>query len=244
MSQRLSDISITGLSIPEETLPQRSIQPEIQEEKITLVELPYLQSVPNIEPYLRADLMVDLLYIMRHDGLENLAEAQYPIERATGVSLEPEETKEKNIESRVMRQNIMDSFKYGSLEDAMNRYIFRGAENIQITPEIEAFRKELRDNILRRGVNALSRLVDKSDPARPESLIFNHSSQDIHRRTQEIEVELIKNEPEVIERDDIQCRCGSTRIQTSSRQLRGADEPETVEYHCVSCKARWKSSAA
>jgi len=94
------------------------------------------------------------------------------------------------------------------------------------------------------GVEALQRAIERADPSQPQSIIFNHPSQEAHEATQKVEIELILNKPEVVERDDIQCRCGSRKIQTAVVQTRGGDEPATVFARCVACNARWKFSAA
>lgn len=95
------------------------------------------------------------------------------------------------------------------------------------------------------GLGNLQEAIQRSDPSHPESIIFNHPFQEVNKNTLKVEIELILNEPEVIERNDIQCRCGSRRIQVSAPiQTRSADEPATYFARCVECKKKWKFSAA
>lgn len=95
------------------------------------------------------------------------------------------------------------------------------------------------------GIEAVQLAISQADPSRPESIIFNNPLQERNKATLKIENELILNEPEVIERNDIQCECGARRIQVSPPiQMRSADEPATYFARCVACKRKWKFSAA
>lgn len=89
------------------------------------------------------------------------------------------------------------------------------------------------------GSQSLQEAIDIADPADPSSFIFLHPLQEENKTTETIEFELIKNEPEVLERTDMVCECGSKKILTTTKQIRRADEPASVLAQCVSCKRRW-----
>jgi len=121
---------------------------------------------------------------------------------------------------------------------------------IQQVPAVQPFlTKELIPDLLylyqTGGIGAVQEAVSKADPAHPETLIFNHPSQDAHRATFKVEMDLIQNIPNVVESDDIQCTCGSRRVQISPPiQTRSADEPATYFARCVMCTKQWRFSAA
>lgn len=53
--------------------------------------------------------------------------------------------------------------------------------------------------------------------------------------------EFIKN-PFEVEEGVLECRCGSKRVFSYSKQCRGADEPMTTFAQCVACKSKWSYS--
>jgi len=96
-----------------------------------------------------------------------------------------------------------------------------------------------------KGEQNLVNAIQLADPNNPPSIIFNHPFQKVHEQTLKIETEMILDEPETIERDDIQCNCGSKRVQTRGPiQTRGGDEPGTIFARCVTCRRQWRFSAA
>ena len=101
--------------------------------------------------------------------------------------------------------------------------------------------------ILNAGVSRLAELITQADPSHPSSIIFQHPSQGVHEQTQKVEIELIKDEPDVEKREDIVCpdkRCASRRVQLVPVQTRSADEPPTIFARCAQCKVQWRFSAA
>lgn len=48
--------------------------------------------------------------------------------------------------------------------------------------------------------------------------------------------------PFEIEEGVIECRCGSKRVYSYSKQTRSADEPMTTYAECVKCGAKWQYS--
>jgi DNA-directed RNA polymerase subunit M/transcription elongation factor TFIIS len=48
--------------------------------------------------------------------------------------------------------------------------------------------------------------------------------------------------PFEIEEGALECRCGSKRVFSYSKQTRSCDEPMTTFAQCMSCKSKWKYS--
>lgn len=135
-------------------------------------------------------------------------------------------------------QELRLAFRNGGLDG------FFATINPEMTSEQ---RSTLTTELYAQGAQVLAQVINRADPSRPESIIFQHPSQEVHRQTQKVEIDLIKDEPELVERTDIQCRntrCGARRIQTAIVQTRSADEPATVFARCVACKSQWQFSLA
>lgn len=86
--------------------------------------------------------------------------------------------------------------------------------------------------------------IAKADPKSPVSILFSHPSQDVHKAKEEKEINLMTDIGELIEREGIKCKCGSGFVQINTRQSRRADEPATVDAHCVECGRNWSFSSA
>lgn len=134
-------------------------------------------------------------------------------------------------------------------ESARKREIFKtyqeqGWEGFLILMSSIMLPNIITQNVYNFGRLALQQHVANCDPTDPSTIIFRHRSQEIHVATQKVEMDIIKNEPEVVEREDIQCSCGSRKVKTTQKQTRSADEPATVRAMCVTCKKSWQFSAA
>lgn len=82
-------------------------------------------------------------------------------------------------------------------------------------------------------IKSLDELSDRSKRLRAEALEFvagaKHSEFHIKNMT--------------FKEGEFQCkRCKSKKIMTSQKQMRSADEPMTVFYHCTDCEHRWKTN--
>ena len=60
-------------------------------------------------------------------------------------------------------------------------------------------------------------------------------------RVQNEQNDFIEN-PFEVEEGVIECKCGSKRVFSYSKQTRGADEPMTTFAQCMSCKKSWSYS--
>tara|TARA_B100001093_G_scaffold281608_1_gene269041 strand:- start:2155 stop:2610 length:456 start_codon:yes stop_codon:yes gene_type:complete len=68
-----------------------------------------------------------------------------------------------------------------------------------------------------------------------------HSCFDTSSRQLTEQDDFIEN-PFEVEEGVLECKCGSKRVFSYSKQTRGADEPMTTFAICVSCNAKWTYS--
>jgi len=86
--------------------------------------------------------------------------------------------------------------------------------------------------------------VDKSqvlNNIKKKKIGWNHSCFDDIRNTIQEQDDFVKN-PFEIEEGALECRCGSKRVFSYSKQTRSCDEPMTTFAQCMSCKSKWKYS--
>lgn len=70
---------------------------------------------------------------------------------------------------------------------------------------------------------------------------WNSTFFDLDQKKIEEQDEFIEN-PFDIEEGVLECRCGSKRVFSYSKQVRSADEPTTTYAQCMACKAKWSYS--
>jgi len=70
---------------------------------------------------------------------------------------------------------------------------------------------------------------------------WNHASFDFARAQMEEQDDFIEN-PFEVEEGVIDCKCGSKRVFSYSKQSRSADEPMTTYAQCVKCNSKWQYS--
>lgn len=75
-----------------------------------------------------------------------------------------------------------------------------------------------------------------------EQLGWKHGSFNNVIHKQEEQDDFIVN-PFEIEEGVIECRCGSKRVFSYSKQCRGSDEPTSIFAECMACKAHWVDNA-
>lgn len=214
----------------------------------TLNELQRIQQVPGIQPFLTAGLVPDLIYLLQWEGVEAILQQQYPRPEPPPAQDDialPAPPDPQTVQNQRRRSSVRTAFRVDGVRGAVLELIFPDQDptDEEVAAAANA-QLELTNTIYDLGTVRLAALVAATDPNNPTSIIFNHPSQDVHRMTQKVELELIKNEPDVVERTTIQCACGSGRVRTTTVQTRSADEPATVFAQCVVCKSKWKMSAA
>lgn len=232
MSGRLANLEVGSLKTnrtrraPTTQLPSLILQAEQATQSQALSNIPevqILQQIPGIQPFLIRDLIPDLIYLLQYEGSKLLIEA-----------LPKREDGKLSSNTPITPEELLSVFQNQGWERFLS----------VLATQINAPVSDIVNNIYTRGIRRLSILVAQADPKNPNSIIFRHPSQEIHIKTQEIELEIIRNEPEVAERDDLQCACGQRRIRTVTVQTRGGDEAGTVFAECVVCKRKWKFSSA
>lgn len=218
---------ITSLGRPKGKTTQRATPTEllqaeqlIAKERVqSIPEIELLQSVPGIGPFLVVpELIPDMVYIYQLEGVQSAVQQMFP-------------------GSNPMHREIIEVFQRSTLSETA-RYIADTFIKLGGSPEITA---ELIWQVMNRdGIAKFASLIATSDPNKPESFIWLHQSQDSFKNIQKVEVELIKNEPDVVERTDIKCAgCKQTRIRTVPIQLKRADEASDYLATCVSCRRHW-----
>jgi len=255
MSRRLADITVGALKTStikrtrQAELP--TLAPAVSQLTLEAAEIPefqLLQQIPGIKPFLTVDLIPDLINILQYEGIKGLLDQLFPVQlepEGQDIINEPASINPEVIIYQKKRENIETAFRIGDLEGAIIQIISPGTEPPPPeTASIIELKANYKEQIYNLGVQRMTIIVSRANPKNPNSIIFDHSTQNVHRDTEKVEVELILNEPEIVESDVIQCVCGSRRIRTHKVQTRSADEPETVFASCVTCKRNWKFSSA
>jgi len=70
------------------------------------------------------------------------------------------------------------------------------------------------------------------------NMVWDHSFFDSARYRQEEQDDFIEHPFEISE-GALECRCGSKRVFSYSKQCRSCDESTTVFAECVACKSKW-----
>ena len=70
---------------------------------------------------------------------------------------------------------------------------------------------------------------------------WNHETYADEKAKQDEQDDFIEN-PFEIEEGVIECKCGSKRVFSYSKQTRSADEPMTTYAECVECSSKWTYS--
>jgi len=192
----------------------QSQQSTAKESLQTIPEIDLLRTIPGIGPFMAPDLIPDLLWIVQTEGLRDIISKYYP------------------GNEQVARQ-VMDIYQRGNLEGTISWFV----KAMQVADP--AVPGQLIEYANRFGITKLAPMVAAADPNNPASIIFQHSSQKGFQDIQKIEIELIANEPDVVERDDIQCACGKSKVMVTPIQLRSADEGNSFLIRCVVCKREW-----
>ena len=96
-------------------------------------------------------------------------------------------------------------------------------------------------NILYQVINDIingKKLKDILDELKNGNILWKHPSMDIYRKEEEEQDEFIVN-PFQVEEGIVECRCGSKRVYSYSKQTRSGDEGITSFHQCLKCKSKW-----
>lgn len=225
-NRRIQDLSVAkgSLKSASRSRPIRQAPiTNIEEQQLTheqaLMNLPAvrpLMAVPGIEPFIRSQLVPDLIDMYQWAGITHVIK--------TLELVDAEQTPEELVEE------LVETYAYSGLQGL--------TDSIQeIDPETDV--SGLEALITEGGVTSLTELVATTTP---ETIVYNHPTQKLNKETEKVEIDLIKNEPDVAERFDISpCEsCGSRKIKPLPRQTRSGDEAWSLFALCVSCKHEWR----
>lgn len=84
-------------------------------------------------------------------------------------------------------------------------------------------------------LDELTRLIKNNE------LGWNHNSYDDEKHKIRDQDDFIEH-PFEVEEGVLECRCGSKRVYSFSKQTRSADEPMTTYAECVKCNSKWTYS--
>ena len=85
------------------------------------------------------------------------------------------------------------------------------------------------------------KLKDIVESIKQDRIGWRHASFDFAKSQLDEQDDFIQN-PFQVEEGVIDCRCGSKRVFSYSKQCRSADEPMTTYAHCVECNSKWQYS--
>ncbi len=218
---------ITSLGRPKGKATQRATPAELlQAEQViarervqSIPEIELLQNVPGIGPFIAIpEFIPDMVYVFQLEGLNSVMAQMFP---GSNPLL-------KEVSDVFRRSTINETVKY--ISDLYTRL----GGTTTIAPEL------ILQILNRDGITRFSTIIAAADPLKPESVIFEHPSQEIFKTIQKVEAELIKNEPDVIESTDIKCAgCKQSKVKKTPVQLRSADEAADWLITCVVCHRHW-----
>ena len=82
------------------------------------------------------------------------------------------------------------------------------------------------------------KLPDLLKNLKEHKILWKHSSLNKYILVEEEQDEFIIN-PFQVEEGIVECRCGSKRVYSYSKQTRSGDEGITSFHQCLKCKAKW-----
>jgi DNA-directed RNA polymerase subunit M/transcription elongation factor TFIIS len=101
--------------------------------------------------------------------------------------------------------------------------------------------EETYKNILYQVISDISlgkKLQDILEDIKSHKVLWKHESLNDFIKEEEEQDEFIVN-PFQIEEGIVECRCGSKRVYSYSKQCRSGDEGVTSFHQCLKCKAKW-----
>jgi DNA-directed RNA polymerase subunit M/transcription elongation factor TFIIS len=212
-------------------LPPLQVQTQQSSENQAISSIPELQlisQIPGSQPFLIQDMIPDVVFLLQYEGSKAFIGTLPKDENRNIITANP-------TGLAVMRPEEL-------LQILINQTLDALLVSLQLITGISP--NDLLTRIYNLGLQVLAGLFGRADPLNPSSLIFGHESQEIHVKTREIEIDIIKNEPEVTESATETCACGSKNVRTVPVQMRGGDEPATILARCGKCKLQWRFSSA
>jgi DNA-directed RNA polymerase subunit M/transcription elongation factor TFIIS len=101
--------------------------------------------------------------------------------------------------------------------------------------------EETYKKIIYQVINDISmgkKLQDVLNDIKNHNILWKHQSLNEFIKEEEEQDEFIVN-PFQIEEGIVECRCGSKRVYSYSKQCRSGDEGVTSFHQCLKCKSKW-----
>ena len=120
-------------------------------------------------------------------------------------------------------------------------------DNIKIIEKYVYEKSKTESEYKRNLYQAIGDIINKKklkhilDDVKQNRIGWQHPSFDFAKSQIDEQDDFIQN-PFQVEEGVIDCRCGSKRVFSYSKQSRSADEPMTTYAHCVECNSKWQYS--
>ena len=120
-------------------------------------------------------------------------------------------------------------------------------DNIKIIEKYVYEKSKTESEYKRNLYQAIGDIINKKklkhilDDVKQNRIGWQHPSFDFAKSQIDEQDDFIQN-PFQVEEGVIDCRCGSKRVFSYSKQSRSADEPMTTYADCVECNSKWQYS--
>ncbi len=141
---------------------------------------------------------------------------------------------------------MSDDQLYRTLGRKALNVVLNNPKNIEIIESLIFINstRETYDLILYQTVGNIinkNKLSDIVKQLKERKVGWNHKDYDIERQNLKQQDDFIEN-PFEVEEGVIECKCGSKKVFSYSKQVRSADEPMTTFATCTVCKKSWTYS--
>ena len=118
--------------------------------------------------------------------------------------------------------------------NTLEKYIFEISEEDE-----KSYKKILYETI--QDISNGNKIQDILSNIKNKNVLWKHKSLETFIKEEEEQDEFIIN-PFQVEEGIVECRCGSKRVYSYSKQCRGGDESSTTFATCLECKSKWTYS--
>lgn len=115
--------------------------------------------------------------------------------------------------------------------NTLEKYIFEISEEDE-----KSYKKILYETI--QDISNGNKIQDILSNIKNKNVLWKHKSLETFIKEEEEQDEFIIN-PFQVEEGMIECRCGSKRVYSYSKQCRSGDEGITSFHQCLKCKSKW-----
>jgi DNA-directed RNA polymerase subunit M/transcription elongation factor TFIIS len=115
--------------------------------------------------------------------------------------------------------------------NTLEKYIFEISEEDE-----KSYKKILYETI--QDISNGNKIQDILSSIKNKNVLWKHKSLETFIKEEEEQDEFIIN-PFQVEEGIVECRCGSKRVYSYSKQCRSGDEGITSFHQCLKCKSKW-----